>query len=131
MSREQVKDNRSLVGQILLRIDKLLNIVAMTVPFAVIWYNFYSSLMLDAFYRKGNWFIIGLFVLFYCIFARVYDALALSYDRISDLIFSQVLSAFISDFFMYIIIILLVRSYTVNPLPLLMAFGFQILYSVI
>lgn len=131
MSREQVKDNRSLVGQILLRIVKLLNIVVITVPFAVIWYNFYSQLMLDAFYRKGNWIIIGLFVLFYCMFARVYDALALSYDRISDLIFSQVLSAFISDFFMYIIIILLVRSYTVNPLPLLMSFGFQILYSVI
>lgn len=131
MSREQLKDNRSLIGQILLRIVKLLNIVIITIPFAFIWYGFYTKLMRDAFYQKGNWIIIALFVIFYCLFVRVYDALALSYGRISDLIFSQILSAFLSDFFMYLIIILLVRSYTVNPLPLLIAFCFQILYSII
>lgn len=131
MSRGQLKDNRSLIGQILLRIVKLLNIVIITIPFAFIWYGFYTKLMLDAFYQNGNWIIIALFVIFYCMFVRVYDALALSYDRISDLIFSQILSAFLSDFFMYLIIILLVRSYTVNPLPLLIAFCFQILYSII
>ena len=116
---------------LVLRIVKLLDVIAVTFLFAVVWMNFYAGMMYGkTFYRRGNWLVIFLFLFFFCMFGRTYDAFLVSLSSISAMIYSQGLSLFLSDFIMYFLILLLARR-AVNPLPLLGTFLLQLGAAVI
>ena len=68
-------DNR-LFHDISIRIAKLINIVLMTVPFAVTWYTYFADKLLGAFYMRGHWLVVGLFV-----FLFFYNAIKVKGDR--------------------------------------------------
>ena len=70
-------------------------------------------------------------MLLYTILVQIYDGLMISYSKFSELVYSQMLSASISLFFMYLLIILLIREYTVNPIPLIMCLIGQFFVSII
>ena len=59
---------------IILRLVKVLDAVLITVPFALVWLCYYAERTWAPFYRKGNWAVIGLFLLLYAMFGKVYDA---------------------------------------------------------
>ena len=88
---------------------KLLNIALLTVPFAICWYLYYAERIVLPFFRKGNWYIILFFAVMYAIFCRIYGALHVSTSRISELVYSQSLSALLADFVLYLVSILLRR----------------------
>ncbi len=112
-----------------LRLVKLLNILLVTLPFIVCWYGYYGQRILYAqFYNKGNLAMIGLFVLVYVIFARVYDAFLVSVNRISEMIYSQSLALVLSDGIMFIVIWLLTRHFP-NPLPGFAALAVQLMLT--
>lgn len=60
-----------------LRLLKLLNVILMTVPFAVCWFAYYAERIAEPFYNMGNWLVIALFFALYIAFGRVYGALSL------------------------------------------------------
>ena len=64
----------------------------------------------------------------YFLFARVYSAFLVSVNRISEMVYSQVLAALITDGISYLVIALLVRGFP-NIIPGLMAFAGQIFMS--
>ena len=69
-----------------LRLVKLLNVLLVAAPFAFCWYAYYGQrLYIGDFYRNGNFAVIGLFVLVYVIFARVYDAFVVSVNRFGEI----------------------------------------------
>ena len=111
-----------------LRLLKVLNIVLITIPFICCWYGYYEGKMKDGFYRKGNFMIIALFMLVYFIFARVYSAFLVSVNRVSEMVYSQVLAALITDGISYLVICLLVRGFP-NLIPGILAIAGQILLS--
>lgn len=114
-----------------LRAVKLLNVVLLTLPFILCWVLYYSSrIYIRPFYAKGNYLILALFLALYCMFGRIYDAFFVSHNRISEMVYSQSLAAFISDGIMYVILWLLMRMFP-NPLPLLLCLLAQILLSAI
>lgn len=114
---------------VLLRGVKIANVILITIPFAVSWFLYYSERMyLRTFYRKGNWVIILLFLILYVIFGKVYDAFLVSFNRISEMIYSQSLAAFIADALMFVVISLLTRRMP-SLLPILLVFLAQILLS--
>ena len=119
------------ITRMIIRFIKFLNIVAMGAVFSYIWYKYFSWRVLVPFFHRGNWYVILLFMFLYTVFGRVYDAFSVSYLKQSETIYSQALSVFISDFFMYIVIMLLIRSYTVNPVPMLICFLIQLCISVL
>ena len=80
-----------------LRLIKVLNIICLTIPFAGCWYGYYSGQMKDGFYNRGNLLMIALFMLVYFLFARIYNAFLISVNRISEMVYSQVLAALITD----------------------------------
>ena len=131
MELNKRRNNRSLTGQLMLRTVKLFNVIFMSFLFGMTWLMFYEQRMLEPFFARGNYYITFIFFILYLILVRLYDGLAISYARVGELVYSQSLSAFISDFIMYLVIMLLVRDYTVNPLPLLGCFGLQVLFAVI
>ena len=100
-----------------LRLVKLLNVLLVAAPFAFCWYLYYGQRLFQFdFYRNGNFAVIGLFVLVYVIFARVYDAFVVSVNRVSEMIYSQGLAIVLSDAVMFIVTWLLMRDFP-NPLP--------------
>ena len=116
------------IKRLLIRMIKLLNIVMMTVPFMVAWYLFYSKQTAVPYYIKGEIVIISLFVVLYVIYAHIYDAFWISLNRISELIYSQALSAFIADAIMYVVICLLIKKIPAIW-PMILIFAAQILLS--
>lgn len=119
-----------LLHDIPLRLIKVLNIICLTIPFAGCWYGYYSGQMKDGFYNRGNLLMIALFMFVYFLFARIYNAFLISVNRISEMIYSQVLAALITDGISYLIIALLVKGFP-NIIPGVMAIAGQIAMSLI
>lgn len=112
MQRKQVRKTKLFLVQLAI-------VIINTLLFAVVWNGFYKNkLWGDAFYGRGNWLVIVLFLFIYTFMARLYGGLSLRISRITELIYSQCVAIFISNFLIYIVIVLLSR-HMVNVLPLL------------
>lgn len=112
MKRKQVRKTKLFIVQLMI-------VVINTLLFSIVWDMFYKTkLWSGAFYGKGNWLVIVLFLLIYTCMARLYGGLALRISRITELIYAQCVAIFISNFLIYIVIVLLSR-HVVNVLPLL------------
>lgn len=107
---------------------KLADALMLTVPFALCWRLYYVNRIVSVFYYKGNALMFLLYFILYILFCRVYDAFDISAYDVMELGCSQILSAFISDGIMYIVIWLLSKE-LLNVLPLLAAFAGQGLLS--
>lgn len=112
----------------ILRLITFLNIAFLTVPFAIVWFYYYADRIVTPYYGRGNLLVIALFVLLYVAFGHTYDAFLISYYRIFEMVYSQVLAVMITDVAMYIVVSLLSMKF-VNPLYMLVVLLAQILVS--
>lgn len=117
---------QSLKHEIQLRIAKLLAIVLATVPIAVCWYVYFADNLHYPYFRKGNWMIIGLFAALYVIFARIYDAFTVSWNKVSETVYSQCLAIVVSDALMFVVLWLINHSFP-NLMPCLVTLLVQTL----
>lgn len=115
-------------NEFMYRFSKLINVVIMSVPFILCWYFYYDERIFVPFYRKGNWVIVGLFIILYASFGKLYDAFLVSLMRISEMVYSQSVAILMTDGIIYVVIVLLMRKLS-NPLPIITAFVLQILIS--
>ena len=111
-----------------LRMVKFLVVILTTVPFALCWYLYFADTILYPYFNKGNWVIIALFVLLYVVFARVYDAFVISLHKISEMVYSQVLSIIMADTIMFVVLWLLNHSFP-NLLPCIVTLLVQMLLA--
>ncbi|MBU5480136.1 exopolysaccharide biosynthesis polyprenyl glycosylphosphotransferase [Blautia sp. MSJ-19] len=125
---EKQKTTKLFAHDIPLRIVKVLNIICITIPFACCWYGYYLKQMENSFYNKGNILMIALFMIVYFIFARIYNAFLVSINRISEMVYSQVLAALVTDGISYLVIALLVKGFP-NLIPGILAIAGQIVLS--
>ena len=119
---------KMLAHDIPLRAVKLLNVILMTIPFAWCWYGYYVGQMENSFYKKGNLLMLVLFMLVNFMFARVYSAFLVSVNRISEMVYSQVLAVLITDGITYLVIVLLVKGFP-SVIPGLLAIAGQTVIS--
>lgn len=110
-----MKDKRK---NLVLSLVNMANVILVSVPFVYIWYSFYASRIVRPYYNRGNWAVILVFVVFYVVFARVYDGFSIATNRITESVYSQCLAAFFADAVMYVVIFLLAQR-APAPLPLL------------
>ena len=113
-----------------LRLLKFINLLLMTIPFAVSWFWYYDQLTAVRYYWKGDIAIIAFFALLYYLFGKTYDAFLISHYRIFDVVASQTLAVLFSDGLIYIVMFFLAKR-IINPLPLLLMFADQISLSII
>lgn len=107
------------------RLVKFLVIVLATLPFAACWYAFFADSIPTPYFNRGNWVVIALFVALYASFARVYDAFWISVNKLSELVYSQILSILIADGLMFVVIWLL--NHTIPAiLPYLITLAVQL-----
>ncbi len=110
------------------RITKGLNLLGMTVPFIIMWYTCYADKLYVTFEMQGHWLVILLFMLLYVLIGRVYNAFTVSYEGMSEMVYSQFLSFLETDGVMYIVAWLLIRR-PPRVLPMVMVLGVQLLFS--
>lgn len=113
-----------------LRTVKFLNAFLMVFIFTAVWGIFYAEQIASPFFFWGDVAVISIFAFMYVTLGKVYDAFFISINRVSEMVYSQALSAIISDFVMYVIIVLLAKGF-VNPLPLLVGFVAQLAVAVL
>lgn len=113
-----------------LRLIKMLNVILITIPFALVWLGYYAERTWAPFYFKGDWVIIGLFLFLYVIFGKVYDAFLISISQIFETVYSQSLAALFSDLIMYVICWLLTKHLP-NFVPLVVVFFLQIILAIV
>jgi len=85
-----------------LRLTKLLNIFLVAFCFSYSWILYYSHRLILSPSLLRSIGIIILFILLYYSFCRVYDAFLISFKRISELFFSQLLGILMADTFMFL-----------------------------
>lgn len=93
--------------------------------FAYIWYNVYEETY--GFYRRGNWAVIGLYVLVIFFFTKVFGGYNIGYMRIPDIALSHVLSIFLSGIVGYLELCLVCRDY-VSPKPILGVMAVEVIF---
>lgn len=123
-------DNHKFKHRLWLRIAVLLNFILLTVPFVLSLYGFYAFGERMMLYRKGYWLVVALFVILYVAFGHTYDAFSVSRSRIAETVYSQGLALLFADGVMYIVLSLLSLRF-VNAVPLLLAFGLQLLLAML
>ena len=110
-SRKLYQDGRGRTEhRTIIRLVKLLDVIAVSIPFYVAWMAYYSDMVYQkGFYRRGNWAVMGLFTVLYYLLAHLYSGFTIHISRISEIIYAQTLGALIADGIMYIIMWLLIR----------------------
>ena len=89
---------------------------ANTAIFGYVWYQFYSDAILVPFYRRGNWLVVGIYLVIYFLFSKIYGGLKVGNSRISDIIYSQTLALLFSNVVTYAQISLIAR-HLLWPIP--------------
>ena len=109
---------------------KLFNLIMMTVPFGLCWKWFYEGNLAIRESHTESILITFIFLLAYFAFGKVYDAFLISYSRISEMIYSQVLALLMANGILYVLVTLLMLKLP-DPTPLLVAFVCQGILSTI
>ena len=115
MKREETK---SLINYI----QNFVSIFVELAVFAYIWYIYYAHSIQIQFYRRGNWAVIGLFVLIMYFFTRSFGGYHTSLIRMSDAMLSHSLAIIFCYVVEYFVVCLITREY-INPAPILIGMG--------
>jgi len=95
----------------LIRLVKLFNIVVMSLPIYLLWTYEVAQMSQIQFFFWGNVAVTVFFALLYCAYARTYDVFLLGLTHINEIFYGQVLAAFFSDFFMYMLFVLFCKNF--------------------
>lgn len=111
------------------RLCKLLNLLLMTAVFGLAWYAYYAQYAPTTYFRKGDWLAIFIYMLLYFFVGKTYDAFQIALSRISEMVYSQVLTIVVTDGLMYLVTVLAYMR-LVNPLFVILALLSQILIAI-
>lgn len=99
--------------------------------FGWVWYSLYVPMIdkANALYRRGNWAVIGMYVLFAFFFTKVFGGYRIGYMRVSDIILSQILAVILAMVVSYLEICLVANDY-LTPTPLVLMTLTEILFII-
>lgn len=87
--------------------------------FAYVWYTVYGEE--SGFYRRGNWAVIGFYVLFIFFFTKVFGGYNIGYMRTADIMLSHVLAICLSGIAGYLELCIIWKDYVqVKPILFMM-----------
>lgn len=79
--------------------------------FAFVWERFYSDIIVQPFYKKGNWLVVVVYVIILFVFSGIYNGYKVGTLRMSEIIYSQTLAIIISNVICYFEISLIGRKF--------------------
>lgn len=112
----------------LVELAQLLNIMAITTIFAIIWLLFYWQHLAVPYLQKGIAVIILLFIVLFVLFGKTYAAFKIDNPRASEIVFSQFLAELFTNLIMYFITFLLMKRFP-ELAPVLITLAVQLCAS--
>lgn len=100
-----------------------------TAAFAVCWYAYYEKWLYLTFEGYGDYMVIGFFCALYTVFVHLYGGFDLLTSRVSELIYSHVISLAMTGFFMFVVLWMLIRAHVPHILPLLLCLAVCVAFS--
>ena len=102
-------------------VANVLTLAMEAVCFGWVWYEIYVPQLNKAnkFSMRGNWAVIGMYVLFVFFFTKVLGGYRIGYMRLSDIVLSQVLAVLLAMVVSYFEVCMVANDY-MNPRPLLL-----------
>lgn len=97
--------------------------------FAYLWYYQYSAVIKLPFYRRGNWAVIGFYLLILFFLTKTFRGYKIGYLKTLDIIISHVLAIFLSAVIAYFEITMVGRTYF-SPHPLIRMMLCQIIFII-
>ncbi len=88
-----------------------------TLIFFYVWDVYYSNTIVLPFYRKGNWLIGAIYAVLLYAFTKIYSGYKVGFLRLSEVIYSQVLSLLFVNAITYLQISLIGRQF-LNVIPI-------------
>lgn len=119
----------SSIHTIQLRLLKAIDAILMTIPFTVCWFGYYKPLATNNESFVSRFMILVLFVFLYAVYGKVYDAFLISYNRIAEMVYSQVLAVLVVDGIAYLVICMMAGEF-LWIIPGLLCIFCQILVSI-
>ena len=110
-----------------------IEILIETLFFGYVWNEIYRELRVHMFLNKGNWMMIGFYILYLVVFVYLYGGTKYAYYKKGQLILSQTLGTVIATALMYVQIIMVVGRFpfpTVCPLLVLCLADFIVIMIV-
>ena len=122
------------VKRFVIFLNALFNILLYTSIFAFVWEEYYNPpLELLGFFKNGNIILYFVYAAIYFILIEMYGGFRIGSLRITDSVFTQVITVTITDFLAYLLMCLITRA-VLNPLMLIatlpVVIGVTILWSV-
>ncbi|RKD34847.1 exopolysaccharide biosynthesis polyprenyl glycosylphosphotransferase [Lacrimispora algidixylanolytica] len=88
--------------------------------YAVFWVGYYNRYILQTpFFRRGNWVIVLMYIVLLAFFMYTYGGFKIGYLKNTNLIYSQGISVFFSNFFVYFQIAVLDKRF-VSPIYIIL-----------
>ncbi|MDO5558760.1 MAG: sugar transferase [Oscillospiraceae bacterium] len=84
--------NREQYKRMVQWIFTLINVSLLALAFAAVWYIFYSDEIVLPYYRKGNWMVIGVYIVITAIVNKIYGSYNVGYLKENDAFYSQLIS---------------------------------------
>ncbi|SER41508.1 exopolysaccharide biosynthesis polyprenyl glycosylphosphotransferase [Lachnobacterium bovis] len=117
----------------------VVSLIVYGILFAILWYKYYANWNIGVsgitpYFRRGNWAVIGMYLLFIFFFTKVFGGYRIGYLRLTDIILSNVLALLLGNIVAFFELCLICRDY-VNPMPLIdvmmIEVGFIVLWSIL
>lgn len=119
--------NREQYKHLLNYCANLITILVEGALFAYVWYNYYEPLLIVPFWRRGNWAVIGMYVLIIFFFTQVFGGYKIAYMRLMDIGLSHVLAIGCSGVIAYLQMCIITRDY-MDPKPIIGMAVIEILF---
>ena len=103
----------------------LITLLVEGICFGYIWYTVYEEQF--GFWRRGNWAVVGLYVLVIFFFTKVFGGYNIGYMRMTDIALSHILSILLGGIVGYLELCLICRDY-VEPAPMLGVMAVEIVF---
>ena len=105
------RKNREQYKRAIIFLISFLLLVVLVALFGLIWYRSYAGIIIQPFFRKGNWLVIGVYALLLYIFTRLYGGYRIGYFKRAEVIYSAVLSTLMVNTVTYLQISLIGRRF--------------------
>lgn len=89
----------------------VLLMVMLISAFGIVWYQFYSEVIMLPFYRRGNWVLIGIYTVMASVFFKAYGGFRVGYLKRTDAFYSQMISICCVNTIAYFLISLIGRHF--------------------
>lgn len=101
---------RDLLGMILILVQGFI--------FFYVWTCFFNPYIRNPYRFKGNYFLLGAYIVLTLVFSHIYGGMKIGYYKVFDMILSQSICAFVTNFVTYFVIVIPVATWYLSPAPL-------------